>query len=51
VDYRWSFTTVLTGWHTISLSATEFTQPYIRSILAATARIYLPIITRNFNVP
>lgn len=49
VNYRWSFTTVLTGWHTFNLSATEFTQPYIRSILAANARIYLPIMARNFN--
>jgi hypothetical protein len=51
VNYQWSFTTVLTGLHTVVLSATEFTQPYTRSILAAVARVYLPIVTRNFSAP
>ncbi|MBI5564976.1 MAG: hypothetical protein HY870_08780 [Chloroflexi bacterium] len=48
VNYRWSFTTALTGWHTVSLSATEFTQPFIRSILAVNTRVYLPVLARNW---
>ncbi|MBP7687701.1 MAG: hypothetical protein KA765_07330 [Thermoflexales bacterium] len=51
IDYQWSFTTAITGWHTVSLSATEFTQPLTRSILAANARVYLPISMRNFSAP
>ena len=51
IDYQWSFTTAITGWHTVSLSATEFTQPLTRSILAANTHVYLPIIVRNFSAP
>jgi len=46
VDYQWSFTAAITGWHTVSVSATEFTQPLTRSILAASARVYLPVFVR-----
>jgi hypothetical protein len=51
VNYHWSFTTAITGWHTVSLSTTEFTQPLTRSILAANARVYLPVSARNFSAP
>ena len=46
VDYQWAFTAAITGWHTVSVSATEFTQPLTRSILAASARVYLPVFVR-----
>jgi hypothetical protein len=51
VNYHWSFTTAIAGLHTINISATEFTQPFTRSILAATARVYLPATVRNFSAP
>ena len=46
LDYQWLFTPTLTGTHTLEISATEFTQPFTRSILVASARVYLPIISR-----
>lgn len=51
VNYHWSFTTAIAGWHTVNLSATEFTQPFSRSIFAASARVYLPVAARNFGAP
>ncbi len=51
VDYQWAFTTVITGWHTVSLSATEFTHPYPRLIFVANTRVFLPIVLRNFGLP
>jgi hypothetical protein len=51
VNYRWSFATALAGLHTINISATEFTQPFSRSILVAAARVYLPVAVRNFSAP
>jgi hypothetical protein len=51
VNYHWSFTTGLTGWHTLNLSAPEFTQPYTRSILAVNTYVFLPVLMRNFGMP
>jgi hypothetical protein len=46
LDYQWLFTPTLTGTHALEISATEFTQPLTRSILVASARVYLPIISK-----
>jgi hypothetical protein len=42
-NYQWQFAPIITGWHTLSLNADQFMQPLIRSVLAASERIYLPI--------
>lgn len=46
-DFQWQFTPIVTGVHTLSLNADEFTQLLVRAILAASERLYLPIVLRN----
>ncbi len=50
-NFQWQFAPIMTGVHTLSLNADEFTQPLIRAILAASERLYLPIVLRNLIGP
>ncbi len=45
--FRWRFAPVSAGLHTLHLAASEFTQPLIQAVLAATARVYLPTLAKN----
>jgi hypothetical protein len=47
-NFAWNFATETSGVHTVTLNADEFMSPFARFVLAATARIYLPLIFRNF---
>ncbi len=47
--FNWLFTPTIAGLHTIEISASEFTQLLIRSIIAATDRLHLPIALRHVN--
>ncbi len=42
------FTAESSGWHTVTLSADEFMQPFVRRILVVASQVYLPIVMRNF---
>ncbi len=50
-NFQWQFAPSVTGVHRLSLNADEFTQPLIRAILAASERLYLPIVLRNLIGP
>jgi hypothetical protein len=47
-NFVWYFTAEAGGWHTVTLHADEFMSPFVRRVLAATARIYLPIVWRDY---
>jgi hypothetical protein len=47
-NFVWYFTAEAGGWHTVTLHADEFMSPFVRHVLAATARIYLPIVWRDY---
>jgi|GEM_PF-5829012 len=47
-NFVWNFTTGSSGLHTVTLNANEFMSPFVRQVLVAVARIYLPIVLRNF---
>jgi hypothetical protein len=34
------------GWHTVTLAATEFTQPFVQRVLVIAARVHLPVVLR-----
>jgi hypothetical protein len=46
-NFVWHFTTEASGLHTVTLHADEFMAPFVRPILAAASRIYLPIVLRG----
>jgi hypothetical protein len=46
-NFVWRFATRASGLHTVRLHADEFMSPFVRRGLAATARIYLPIVLRG----
>jgi hypothetical protein len=46
-DYVWQFTAEAGGVHTVTLNAEDFITPFVRRVLAATSRIYLPIVLRS----
>jgi hypothetical protein len=46
-NFAWHFTTEASGLHTITLHADEFMSPFVRRILVAVSRIYLPIVLRG----
>ncbi len=50
-NFQWQFAPSVTGVNRLSLNADEFTQPLIRAILAASERLYLPIVLRNLIGP
>ena len=50
-NFQWQFAPIMTGWHTLSLNADQFTQPLVRSVLAASDRIYLPIALHRPDQP
>jgi len=43
----WQFTARVSGWHTVTLNAAEFSQPFMRQVLVVATRIYLPIVLRG----
>jgi hypothetical protein len=47
-NFVWQFTAEASGLHTITVTAAEFIAPFVRRVVAATARIYLPLIFRNY---
>ena len=47
-NFVWQFAAKSSGWHTVTLNADEFMQPFVRRILAYASRNYLPIVLRNF---
>jgi hypothetical protein len=50
-NFQWQFAPIMTGWHMLSLNADQFTQPLVRSVLAASDRIYLPITLHGPDEP
>ncbi len=44
----WQFTAESSGWHTVTLNAAEFMQPFVQPVLVAASRIYLPMVLRDF---
>ena len=47
-NFAWQFRAEASGWHTVTLSADEFMQPFVRRILVFASQVYLPIVLRNF---
>jgi hypothetical protein len=45
-NFVWQFSTGASGLHTVTLHADEFMSPLVRFVLAATSRIYLPLVLR-----
>ena len=45
--FAWQFTAESSGWHTVTLNADEFMQPFVRPLLVLASRIYLPVILRG----
>ncbi len=45
--YHWGFAPQLTGLHTVTLRADEFTQPDEQLVIVASHRVYLPLVMRN----
>jgi hypothetical protein len=45
--FVWNFATEASGVHTVTLNADEFMSPLIRFVLAATTRVYLPLVLRG----
>ncbi len=45
--FAWQFTTESSGWHTVTLSADEFMQPFVQRVLVFASRVYLPIVLRG----
>ena len=46
-DYRWQFAPLTAGLHSLRLDAGEFTQPWVLSVMAASNRIFLPVILED----
>ncbi len=46
-DLTWQFTAQASGWHTVTMNAAEFVQPFLRRILVIATRVYLPIVLRG----
>ncbi|HEY4721563.1 MAG TPA: hypothetical protein VII92_06925, partial [Anaerolineae bacterium] len=49
--WQWQLAPAITGTHTLHLTADQFTQPWLQSILVASDRVYLPLILQNFAAP
>ena len=49
--WQWQLAPTITGTHTLRLTADQFTQPWLQSILVASDRVYLPLILQNFAAP
>ena len=49
--WQWQFAPMITGTHTLRLTADQFTQPWLQSILVASDRVYLPLILQNGAAP
>jgi hypothetical protein len=47
-NFLWQFAAKASGVHTVTLNADEFMLPFVRRVLAATSRIYLPIVLRGY---
>jgi len=45
--FAWQFIAKSSGWHTVTLNADGFMQPFVRQLLVLAARIYLPVILRG----
>ena len=46
-NFVWNFATATNGVHTVTLNAAEFMSPLVRFVLAATTRVYLPLVLRG----
>jgi hypothetical protein len=46
-NFGWQFTAEASGWHTVTLNADEFLQPFVRRILVVASRVLLPIVLRG----
>ncbi|HTP09785.1 MAG TPA: hypothetical protein VMP08_16125 [Anaerolineae bacterium] len=46
-NFAWQFTAEASSWHTVTLNAGEFMSPFVRRVLVATSRVYLPSVLRN----
>ena len=42
--FGWQFTAEASGWHTVTLNADEFMQPFVRRILVVASQVFLPIV-------
>ena len=49
--WQWQLAPTITGTHTLRLTADQFTQPWLQSILVASDRVYLPLIFQSFAAP
>jgi hypothetical protein len=49
--WQWQLAPTITGTHTLRLTADQFTQPWLQSILVASDRVYLPLILQSFAAP
>jgi hypothetical protein len=49
--WQWQFAPTITGTHALRLTADQFTQPWLQSILVASNRVYLPLIFQSFAAP
>ena len=47
-NFVWRFTAETSGVHTVTLNADEFMASFVRRVLVAASRIYLPIVLRGF---
>jgi len=45
--FGWQFTAEASGWHTVTLNADEFMQPFVRRILVVASQVFLPIVLRG----
>jgi hypothetical protein len=46
-DVDWQFTAEAPGVYTVTLNAAEFMAPFLQPIVAASARVYMPLVWRN----
>ena len=49
--WQWQFAPAVAGMHTLRLTADQFTQPWLQTILAASDQVYLPLILQNGAAP
>ena len=45
-NFVWQFTAEASGLHTVTLNADDFITPFVRRVLVAVLRSYLPIVLR-----